>query len=44
MAKAMKAKKGKGPRSFRTQSFMAPPQGLEPWTYGLTVRRSNQLS
>jgi hypothetical protein len=22
----------------------APPQGLEPWTYGLTVRRSNQLS
>jgi hypothetical protein len=19
-------------------------QGLEPWTYGLTVRRSNQLS
>ena len=23
---------------------MAPPQGLEPWTYGLTVRRSNQLS
>ena len=24
--------------------FMAPPQGLEPWTYGLTVRRSNQLS
>ena len=25
-------------------SFLAPPQGLEPWTYGLTVRRSNQLS
>ena len=23
---------------------IAPPQGLEPWTYGLTVRRSNQLS
>lgn len=23
---------------------LAPPQGLEPWTYGLTVRRSNQLS
>ena len=22
----------------------APQQGLEPWTYGLTVRRSNQLS
>ena len=25
-------------------SSKAPPQGLEPWTYGLTVRRSNQLS
>ena len=24
--------------------FFAPQQGLEPWTYGLTVRRSNQLS
>ena len=24
--------------------ILAPPQGLEPWTYGLTVRRSNQLS
>jgi hypothetical protein len=23
---------------------VAPLQGLEPWTYGLTVRRSNQLS
>jgi len=22
----------------------ASHQGLEPWTYGLTVRRSNQLS
>ena len=27
-----------------TLSLFAPPQGLEPWTYGLTVRRSNQLS
>ena len=24
--------------------FMAPQVGLEPTTYGLTVRRSNQLS
>ena len=28
-----------------TRLFLkAPLQGLEPWTYGLTVRRSNQLS
>ena len=27
-----------------TLGLFAPPQGLEPWTYGLTVRRSNQLS
>lgn len=25
-------------------SGFAPPQGLEPWTCGLTVRRSNRLS
>ena len=30
--------------SSSDESFKAPPQGLEPWTYGLTVRRSNQLS
>lgn len=30
--------------SSLNESFKAPPQGLEPWTYGLTVRRSNQLS
>jgi len=24
--------------------LFAPHQGLEPWTYGLTVRRSNRLS
>ncbi len=24
--------------------FLAPQVGLEPTTYGLTVRRSNQLS
>ncbi len=34
--------KNKKPR-FSSEAF-APPQGLEPWTYGLTVRRSNQLS
>ena len=28
----------------RLRAFGAPQQGLEPWTYGLTVRRSNQLS
>jgi hypothetical protein len=26
------------------QLFLAPQVGLEPTTYGLTVRRSNQLS
>ena len=30
--------------TVNTIAFFAPPQGLEPWTYGLTVRRSNQLS
>ncbi len=30
--------------TVNTIAFWAPPQGLEPWTYGLTVRRSNQLS
>ena len=25
-------------------SYLAPQVGLEPTTYGLTVRRSNQLS
>ena len=34
----------KKPREIYHEVFKAPPQGLEPWTYGLTVRRSNQLS
>ncbi len=29
---------------FKFSGNFAPEQGLEPWTYGLTVRRSNQLS
>ncbi len=29
---------------FDLLSFLAPQVGLEPTTYGLTVRRSNQLS
>lgn len=32
------------PENTSEKSYKAPPQGLEPWTYGLTVRRSNQLS
>ena len=27
-----------------SSAFFAPQVGLEPTTYGLTVRRSNQLS
>ncbi len=29
---------------MKTAGFYAPQEGLEPSTYGLTVRRSNQLS
>ncbi len=36
--------KKEGPNITFEPSLLAPPQGLEPWTYGLTVRRSNQLS
>ncbi len=31
-------------RSEVTSFFLSPQVGLEPTTYGLTVRRSNQLS
>ena len=37
--------KTKKPLTFYDQRFILAPQvGLEPTTYGLTVRRSNQLS
>lgn len=29
---------------YSYSTFYAPQKGLEPLTYGLTVRRSNQLS
>lgn len=32
-------------KSYNANTFISAPQvGLEPTTYGLTVRRSNQLS
>ena len=37
-------KKGHLNSSFEMTFFFAPQVGLEPTTYGLTVRRSNQLS
>ena len=42
--KELAGPKKEKPSSYAELSYLAPQVGLEPTTYGLTVRRSNQLS